>query len=124
GFITTGLENAFRFWLGIWYFVASIILFIIGIYFVLKRNPIRLFTKRSVGLFLLFLGILLVTHIQTFEKLKIDPHDISILKSTFLHFSTYENGEGVSGHLAGGMISARSFTLTHCLFSFASAKYV
>src|SRR5699024_2483620 len=44
GFIPTGLENAFRFFLGIWYFVASIILFIIGIYFVLKRKPIRLFT--------------------------------------------------------------------------------
>src|SRR5699024_11976284 len=38
GFIPTGLENAFRFFLGIWYFVASIILFIIGIYFVLRSE--------------------------------------------------------------------------------------
>src|SRR5699024_7660163 len=106
GFIPTGLENAFRFFLGIWYFVASIILFIIGIYFVLKRKPIRLFTKRSVGFFLLFLGILLFTHIQTFEKLKIDPHDISILKSSFHHFSIYVKGEGVSSQLGGGMIGA------------------
>src|SRR5699024_8474629 len=124
GFIPTGLENAFRFFLGIWYFVASIILFIIGIYFVLKRKPIRLFTKRSVGFFLLFLGILLFTHIQTFEKLKIDPHDISILKSSFHHFSIYVKGEGVSSQLGGGMIGALSFTLTYFLFSFAGAKFV
>ena len=124
GFIPTGLENAFRFFLGIWYFVASIILFIIGIYFVLKRKPIRLFTKRSVGFFLLFLGILLFTHIQTFEKLKIDPHDISILKSSFHHFSIYVKGEGVSSQLGGGMIGALSFTLTYFLFSFAGAKIV
>src|SRR5699024_274869 len=32
GFIPTGLENAFRFFLGIWYFVASIIFFIFFLY--------------------------------------------------------------------------------------------
>src|SRR5699024_12040999 len=95
GFIPTGLENAFRFFLGIWYFVASIILFIIGIYFVLKRKPIRLFTKRSVGFFLLFLVILLFTHINTFEKLKINLHDISILLRSFHHLSFYVKHESV-----------------------------
>src|SRR5699024_12767154 len=76
GFIPTGLDNAFRFFLGIWYFVASIIFFIIGIYFVLKRKSIRLFTKRSVGFFLLFLCILLFIQIQTFEYVELFPHDI------------------------------------------------
>src|SRR5699024_10304849 len=73
---------------------------------------------------LLFLDILLFTHIQTFEKLKIDPHYISILKSSFHHFSIYVKGEGVSSQLGGGMIGALSFTLTYFLFSFAGAKIV
>src|SRR5699024_1149040 len=119
-----GLEYAFRSFLGIGYFVVTIILFIISIYFVLQRKPISLFRMFSVGFLLLFFFILLFIHIQAFEKLKIDLHDISILKSSFHLFSIYVKGEGVSSQLGGGMIGALSFTLTYFLFSFAGAKIV
>src|SRR5699024_1542817 len=87
-----------------------------------KKKTYTFIYEAFCRIFLIILCILLFTHIQTFEKLKIDPHDISILKSSFHHFSIYVKGEGVSSQLGGGMIGALSFTLTYFLFSFAGAK--
>src|SRR5699024_7447367 len=106
GFVPTILENVFRFGLGIWYFVAAIILFIIGIILVVKRKMPILFTKRMIGFLILFLGVLLFTHIQTFEKLRIDPNEISIMKASWQHFTAYMNGNGVSSQLGGGIVGA------------------
>src|SRR5690625_1154417 len=124
GFIPTSLENIFRLLLGVWYFVASIILLIIGIILVIKRNFPSFFTKRVVGFVILFLGILLFTHIQTFEKLLIDTTEISIIKATWNHFIAFVNGQGVSSQLGGGMIGAILFTANYYLFSSAGAKIV
>src|SRR5699024_6619749 len=65
GFIPTSLENVFKLFLGIWYFILSIFLLVIGIYLVIKRKFPTLYTKRTIGFIILFLGILLFTHIQT-----------------------------------------------------------
>src|SRR5699024_10675946 len=92
GFVPTILENVFRFMLGIWYFVAAIALFIIGIVLVVKRKMPTLYTKRKIGFAILFLGVLLFTHIQTFEKLRVDPNDLSILKATWQHFYAFKIG--------------------------------
>src|SRR5690625_2325521 len=86
GFIPTSLENIFRLLFGIWYFVASVLLFIIGITLVIKRKFPTFFTKRKVGFIILFLGVLLFTHILTFEKLLINPSEQSIIKATWSHF--------------------------------------
>lgn len=124
GFIPTSLENIFRLLLGVWYFVASIILLIIGIILVIKRNFPSFFTKRVVGFVILFLGILLFTHIQTFEKLLIDTTEISIIKATWNHFIAFVNGQGVSSQLGGGMIGGVLYTANSYLFSSAGAKIV
>lgn len=124
GFIPTLLENSFRFVLGIWYFVAAVILFIIGLYLIIKRRKPVFFTKRSTGFILLFLGVLLFTHIQTFAKLRINPDDISIMNASWQHFSSYMKGIGVSSQLGGGMVGGLLFTFSYFLFSFAGAKIV
>src|SRR5690625_1530206 len=124
GFIPTSLENIFRLLLGVWYFTASIILLIIGIILVIKRRLPNFFTKKNVGFVILFSGILLFTHIQTFEKLYIDIAESSIIKATWDHFITYINGQGVSSQLGGGLIGGLLFAVNYYLFSSAGAKIV
>lgn len=124
GFIPTSLENVFKLFLGVWYFVLSILLLAIGIYLVIKRKFPPFYTKRTVGFTILFLGILLFTHIQTFDRLLIHPEDSSIMKASWNHFLHYTRGEGVGSQLGGGMVGAILFTITYYLFSFAGAKIV
>src|SRR5690625_3071322 len=124
GFIPSGLENVFKLFLGIWYFVLSILLLILGIYLVIKRNIPTFYTKMTVGFTLFFLGILLLTHIQTFDRLLIHPEETSILKASWDHFLHYTKGEGVNSQLGGGMLGAVLFAMTFYLFSFAGAKIV
>ncbi len=124
GFIPTSLENIFRLLLGVWYFVASLILLIIGIILVIKRNFPNFFTKRTIGFTILFLGVLLFTHIQTFEKLLIDTTETSVIKATWDHYMAFLNGQGVSSQLGGGMIGGILYTANSYLFSSAGAKIV
>lgn len=124
GFIPTSLENIFRLLLGVWYFVASIILLTIGINLVIKRRFPVFFTKRKIGFLILFLGVLMFTHIQTFETLLIEANETSILKATWEHFIAFINGEGVSSQLGGGLLGGILFAINHYLFSFAGAKIV
>src|SRR5690625_2442344 len=99
GFIPASLENLFRFILGIWYFIFPVILLIVGIYLVVKRKRPKFVTKRTIGFLILLLGVLLLTHIQTFERLLIDPEETSIIKMSWKHFITYVQGEGVAKQL-------------------------
>ncbi|HLS23407.1 MAG TPA: DNA translocase FtsK [Pseudogracilibacillus sp.] len=124
GFVPQLLENSFRLLFGIWYFIASILLLIIGVYYVVKRRTFVFLTKRKFGFFLIFLGVLLFTHIYTFERLQIDLQETSILKRSWEHFVLYIKGVGVSSQLGGGIVGALLLTVTYYLFSFAGAKIV
>lgn len=124
GFVPRLLENSFRFLFGMWYFIASIVLLIIGIVLVVKRKMPTFFTKRKVGLIIIFIGVLLATHIYIFEKLLIDVNETSILKQSWHHFASYVQGVGVANQLGGGMIGALLFTITEFLFSLTGAKIV
>src|SRR5699024_2923661 len=124
GFVPRLLENGFRFLFGIWYFVASILLLVTGLFLIIKRKKPDFFTKRKFGMLVIFLGVLLFTHIQTFEKLQISIEDSSIVKQSWHHFASYVKGVGVGSQLGGGMIGAFLFMLIHFLFSFVGAKIV
>lgn len=124
GLVPRNLTNAFRFLFGIWYFVIPVYLFIIGMYLVLKRQAPPLLTKRHVGIIFIFIGLLLFTHIQTFEQLQIDVKEQAIIKQSWHHFLAYIKGTGVSSQLGGGMIGALLFTVSYHLFSFAGSKII
>lgn len=124
GFIPSSLENLFKLFLGIWYFLLSIYLLFIGIYLVVKRKFPTFYTKFSVGTLIFFLGMLLFTHIQTFDRLLVDPSDTSILKASWDHYIHYIQGDGVTSQLGGGLVGAILFAITYYLFSFAGAKIV
>lgn len=124
GAIPTGLENIFRFFLGIWYFIASLFLLVTGIILLIKRKMPTFWSKKMVGFYIAFIGVLLMTHIQTFEQLLITSEDTSIIRATWQHFIAFMNGQGTSMQLGGGMFGGIIFAFTFYLFSASGAKIV
>ncbi|WP_099158155.1 FtsK/SpoIIIE family DNA translocase [Virgibacillus ndiopensis] len=124
GAIPSGLENIFRFFLGIWYFIASIFLLITGVILMVKRRYPDFTHKKMIGFYIILSGSLLLTHIQTFERLLLLTGDTSILKATWDNFFAYLNGQGTAMQTGGGLIGAILFAFCYYLFSAVGAKIV
>ncbi len=124
GAIPGGLEYIFRFFLGIWYFIASIFLLITGIILMVKRRYPNFTNKKLIGFYIIFVGVLLITHIQTYERLLMVSEDTSIIKSTWTNFFAYIDGSISSTQTGGGMTGAILFAFCYFLFSSVGAKIV
>ncbi|MGP4107042.1 DNA translocase FtsK [Virgibacillus sp. L01] len=124
GAIPGGLEHTFRFFLGIWYFIASIFLLITGIMLMVKRRYPNFTNKKLIGFYIIFIGVLLITHIQTYERLLMVSEDTSIIKSTWTNFFAYIDGNVSSTQTGGGMTGAILFAFCYYLFSSVGAKIV
>ncbi|WP_407271521.1 DNA translocase FtsK [Radiobacillus sp. PE A8.2] len=116
------IENLFRFFFGIWFPVGSVFLSWIGIYLIIKRQIPYLFNKRIVGFYIIFLAILLITHIQTYEVLLADSFQTSILRETASHIMAYVQNTESSANLGGGIIGALLLTFSYFLFSVKGAQ--
>src|SRR5690625_5822873 len=66
GFIPSILEYSLRFFLGMWYFIGSLVLFIMGLYFIFKNQFAKLLTRNNISIFFLFLFGMLFFHIFIF----------------------------------------------------------
>ncbi|WP_026906177.1 FtsK/SpoIIIE family DNA translocase [Paucisalibacillus globulus] len=124
GAIPGGLEHIFRFFLGIWYFTASLFLLVIGIYLVIKRSYPNFLHKKMIGFYIIILGTLLYTHIQTYESLLEASSDTSIIRATWDTFFDFVAGSASSGQTGGGMIGAFLFAFCYYLFSSVGAQIV
>lgn len=124
GAIPGGLEQFFRFFLGIWYFVASVFLLVTGVILLIKRRYPDFSNKKIVGFYILFVGVLLLTHIQTMEPLLAVSGDVSIIKETWNNFLSYVRGQANAFQTGGGLIGAILFAFCYYLFSLAGAKIV
>ncbi|MRH42657.1 cell division protein FtsK [Aquibacillus halophilus] len=124
GAIPAGLENIFRFSFGIWYFIASLFLLGVGLYLMIKRKIPNLLHKKMTGFYIILLGLLLFTHIQSFEDIISSSLNPSIIKTTMNHFFEYVNGNVPSRNLGGGMIGALLFAFSYYLFSSVGAHIV
>ncbi|MFB4167437.1 DNA translocase FtsK [Virgibacillus sp. JSM 102003] len=124
GAIPGGLEYIFRFFLGIWYFIASIFLFITGIMLMVKRRYPNFTNKKMIGFYIVFVGVLLITHIQTYERLLMLSDNTSIIKTTWSNFFAYIDGSVSSTQTGGGMTGAILFAFCYFLFSSVGAKIV
>ncbi|GGB30768.1 cell division protein FtsK [Virgibacillus dakarensis] len=124
GAISAFLENIFRFFFGIWYFIASIFLLITGVILLVKRRIPDFTQKKMIGFYIILSGGLLLTHIQTFERLLLYVGDTSIIKATWDNFFLYVNGGGTAAQTGGGMVGAILFAFCYFLFSAVGAKIV
>ncbi|WP_066193699.1 DNA translocase FtsK [Gracilibacillus timonensis] len=123
GAIPALMEDTFRFFLGSWYFVASVILFVIGLTLIIKRKWPNLYTRKWIGTFTVITGFVLMTHILTFEEIFTNTTDYQpIISQTFTFFREYLEAERTSNFLGGGMIGAALFGITFFLFSDVGAK--
>ncbi|WP_042144724.1 DNA translocase FtsK [Paucisalibacillus sp. EB02] len=124
GAIPGGLEHIFRFFLGIWYFTASLFLLVIGAYLVIKRRYPNFLHKKMIGFYIILLGTLLYTHIQTYESLLATSSDSSILRATWDNFFNFVGDNSSAGQIGGGMIGAFLFAFCYYLFSSVGAQIV
>ena len=124
GAVPAGLENILRFIFGIWYFIASVVFFATGIYFMIKRQIPNMLHKRLVGFYIIFAGLLLYTHIVSFENILANAAQPSIIKTTWSHFIEFVNGNIDPSQLGGGIIGALLFAFSYYLFSATGAKFV
>ncbi|MDY0405829.1 hypothetical protein P5G51_010870 [Virgibacillus sp. 179-BFC.A HS] len=124
GIIPGGLDHIFRFFFGIWYFAASIFLLVTGIVLLVKRRYPDFTYKKMVGFYIFFAGLLLLTHIQTLERLHLLEDDISILGASWNNFFAFIDGNGTSAQTGGGMAGALLLTFSYFLFSSAGTKIV
>src|SRR5690625_6749049 len=91
--------------------------------FIKRRFPY--FTdKKLIGFYMGFLGLLLLTHIQTYEPMLLMTTDPSILRLTWDHFLAYVNNEGPASQLGGGFVGGLLFTFIYYLFSLFVALIV
>src|SRR5699024_11311122 len=67
GFIPSILDYSLRFFLGMWYFIGSLVLFIMGLSLIFKKQFPKLLTRNNISMLILFLGGLLLTHIYILE---------------------------------------------------------
>src|SRR5699024_5761452 len=118
------LENAFRFFFGIWYFIASIALLIVGIYLMIKRKYPDFFTKPLIGFYLIFVCILLFTQIKVYEPLLLANPDLAVFNEAWKNYFAFLKGEVPTKFIGGGLIGSLLFLITKVLFSTVGAKIV
>lgn len=123
GAIPALLENALRFLLGSWYFVASVILFIVGLHVMIKRKWPVMYTRKWLGSFIVITGFVLMTHILTFQSVFTEPASYPpIIPQTFTFFVEFVQSTRTSDYVGGGMLGAVLFSVSFFLFSNAGAK--
>lgn len=123
GFIPRLLENIFRFFFGVWYFILPIVFIVLGVYVMVKKAFPAFFNRHTIGFFILFAGILLMTHIQALEKLLVTT-DQSVIQMTWSHYMDFVKGIGVASQVGGGMVGALLLAICSFLFSTAGSKII
>ena len=123
GLMTAWLENTLRFLFGFWYMVASITLLVLGIYLMIKRKMPKFFTRRSLGLLIIFISILLISHIDQYSHY-LSGENASIIRMTWQNYRDYLNGITNASALGGGMTGALLFAFTYVLLSTTGALFL
>src|SRR5699024_1148697 len=99
-------------------------LFILGFYIVIKRTLPTFFTKRAIGLYVLFLGLLLSTHILLFDRMPASVGDVSVMQTTWSNYVQFVKGSAGSNALSSGIIGVLLYGISHYLFRYLGTKIV
>ncbi|RBW69903.1 DNA translocase FtsK [Bacillus taeanensis] len=126
GKVGTVLTQIFRFFSGEWYGVCLLGLFILSFYLMWKRQLPSFFTKRLIGIYLLFFAVLLLSHVQLFQLLSNQGEwkDTSIIRNTWELYWLQVSEGSVHRDLGGGMIGAISFAFCYVLFDSVGTQII
>jgi DNA segregation ATPase FtsK/SpoIIIE, S-DNA-T family len=124
GAVGKALVYFFRFFLGEWYIFALIGMIWLAGYFMIKREKPQIYGRRLVGIYLLVMSLLLLSHVKLFELLSIEGHlkNASVVTNTWELFKQEVKGETSTPDLGGGMIGAVLFAVSHFLFDSLGTK--
>lgn len=128
GTIPKGLETFFRLVFGFWYFVVPVSLSVFACLLMVRRKIPKIVHKKTVGLFILFVGILLMHQSFAYWNNMGNASGITGVSYITAHFSTtwervlvYMEGGGASLSLGGGLTGAFLFSIAALLLSKAGA---
>ena len=123
GFIGSFIKKFAMFLAGTWWIIILIFLIILGIYMLYKRKMPKFFTQKLVGIYVLFIIVLVISHFQFLNVLN-SPKDI--LSSTYNNFmerissinatNALETSGTTTISIGGGFIGAIFITLLYSLF--------
>ena len=123
GFIGSFIKKFAMFLAGTWWLIILISLIILGIYMLYKRKMPKFFTQKLVGIYILFIIILVISHFQFLNVLN-SPKDI--LGATYNNFmerissinatNALETSGTTTISIGGGFIGAIFITLLYSLF--------
>jgi len=125
GFITdTGIAGEFiakffGFLFGIWYKVGLVGLLIIGVYLLLKKKLPKFMSLRLTGLYILIIGILVLSHVNYIDSTSLKG--VEIIKDTFNNFITMDT---VKINVGGGIVGSMFTALFVSLFAFKGTNIV
>ena len=106
------------FLVGCWYLVVLIGLIITGIYMIIKREKPEFFTSKLIGLYMIFIGVLILSHIKYIENP--DLTGFQIIGETVNNFMSTTNRVNIGGGIIGAIFSA----LFTWLFSIKGTRIV
>ena len=106
------------FLVGCWYLIILVGLIITGIYMIIKREKPDFFTSKLIGLYIIFLGILILSHIKYIENP--DLVGFKIIEETVNNFMSTSNRVNIGGGIIGAIFSA----LFTWLFSIKGTRIV
>lgn len=106
------------FLVGCWYLVVLIGLIISGIYMIIKREKPEFFTSKLIGLYMIFIGVLILSHIKYIENP--DLTGFQIIGETVNNFMSTTNRVNIGGGIIGAIFSA----LFTWLFSIKGTRIV
>ena len=92
------------FLVGCWYLIILIGLIVTGIYMIIKREKPEFFTSKLIGLYIIFIGILVLSHIKYIENP--DLIGFQIIEETVNNFMSTTNRVNIGGGMIGAIFSA------------------
>ncbi|MDD3392790.1 MAG: DNA translocase FtsK [Bacilli bacterium] len=120
GIVGNLIASFAAFIVGTWYNVLLVLVFIIGAYMIIKREAPNFFTTKLIGLYIMIIAILTLSHTGYVEKNDLEGFDIIIeTVNNFMGSTIYL--DTISG---GGIIGALFSTLFVKLFEVNGTKIV
>ena len=108
------------FLVGTWYSILLLGLLITGCYLIIKRKWPIFFTSRLVGVYLIFIGVLIFSHVNYVKNADIESGEV--IKDTINNFLSFTSGTAtIQG---GGMLGALFASLFVILFNISGTEIV
>lgn len=119
GIVGNFISNFSAFLVGTWYNVLLILVMIIGIYMIVKRDKPDFFTSKLIGLYIFIIGILVLSHLPYIEEGKLEG--LKVINETINKFMSSASSRA---NLGGGLIGSCFSSLFVYLFAMNGTRIV